>query len=237
MPAVAAIAVASVARKAPAPTRRSGPPKAAPTTPAGRFRADGPPHLASTTQLAATAPRQYAPAARSRRRGPTATAAPTTDATTRLDAARHRAPSSNGGTYNRSYAYSKPGYAPPRAPYYRSHSKPYYGKPYYGKHYAKPYYYHGYRGVYGYGHGYRHTRIVTVYPWRPYYYRPHFSIGVYYGAGGVYDYGYTPSYYYDPIPGRSTAACVSRKRRVTPRSSRTATTSASSTTSTAPSST
>jgi hypothetical protein len=56
--------------------------------------------------------------------------------------------------------------------------------------------------VYGYGGGYRHTRIVTVYPWRPYYYRPHFSIGVYYGAGGVYDYGYTPSYYYDPIPGR-----------------------------------
>ena len=56
--------------------------------------------------------------------------------------------------------------------------------------------------MYGYGGGYRHTRIVTVYPWRPYYYRPHFSIGVYYGAGGVYDYGYTPSYYYDPIPGR-----------------------------------
>ena len=39
-------------------------------------------------------------------------------------------------------------------------------------------------------------------PWRPYYYRPHFSIGVYYGAGGVYNYGYTPSYYYDPIPGQ-----------------------------------
>ena len=56
--------------------------------------------------------------------------------------------------------------------------------------------------MYGYGGGYRHTRIVTVYPWRPYYYRPHFSIGVYYGAGGVYDYGYTPSSYYDPIPGR-----------------------------------
>jgi len=104
----------------------------------------------------------------------------------------------NGRTYNRSYGYAKPGYAPPRAPYYRGYAKPYYAKPYY----ARPYYYHGYRGVYGYGHGYRHTRIVTVYPWRPYYYRPHFSIGVYYGAGGVYDYGYTPSYYYDPIPGR-----------------------------------
>ena len=115
-----------------------------------------------------------------------------------------RAYGSNGQAYNRSYAYSKPGYAPPRAPYYRSHGKPYYGKPYYGKpYYAKPYYYRGYRGVYGYGGGYRHTRIVTVYPWRPYYYRPHFSIGVYYGAGGVYDYGYTPSYYYDPIPGRT----------------------------------
>ena len=104
----------------------------------------------------------------------------------------------NGRTYNRSYGYAKPGYAPPRAPYYRGYAKPYYAKPYY----ARPYYYHGYRGVYGYGHGYRHTRIVTVYPWRPYYYRPHFSIGVYYGAGGVYDYGYTPSAYYDPIPGR-----------------------------------
>ena len=118
-----------------------------------------------------------------------------------------RAYSNNGRAYdNRSYAYSKPGYAPPRAPYYRGHAKPYYGTPYYGKPYyayAKPYYYHGYRGVYGYGGGYRHTRIVTVYPWRPYYYRPHFSIGVYYGAGGVYDYGYTPSYYYDPIPGRT----------------------------------
>jgi hypothetical protein len=109
----------------------------------------------------------------------------------------------NGRGYNKPYAYSKPGYyAPARAPYYR-HAKPYYGKPYYGKpYYGKPYYYRGYRGVYGYGGGYRHTRIVTVYPWRPYYYRPHFSIGVYYGAGGVYDYGYTPSYYYDPIPGR-----------------------------------
>jgi hypothetical protein len=119
---------------------------------------------------------------------------------------------SNGGGYNdgrayRSSGYSKPGYAPPRAPYYRSHGKPYYSKPHYSKpyygnsYYGKPYY-RGYRGVYGYGHGYRHTRIVTVYPWRPYYYRPHFSIGVYYGAGGVYNYGYTPSYYYDPIPGR-----------------------------------
>ena len=100
----------------------------------------------------------------------------------------------NGHGYNsRSYGYSNHGYAPARAPYYRGYAKPYY---------AKPYYYHGYRGVYGYGGGYRHTRIVTVYPWRPYYYRPHFSIGVYYGAGGVYNYGYTPSYYYDPTPGQ-----------------------------------
>jgi hypothetical protein len=109
----------------------------------------------------------------------------------------------NGQTYNRSYAYSKPGYAPPRAPYYRNYARPYYAKPYYAKpYYAAPYHYHGYRGVYGYGGGYRHTRIVTVVPWRPYYYRPHFSIGVYYGAGGVYDYGYTPSYYYNPVPGQ-----------------------------------
>ena len=105
----------------------------------------------------------------------------------------------NGRSYNRPYAYSNRGYAPPRAPYYRGYARPYYAKPYY----SRPYYYHGYRGVYGYGHGYSHSRIVTVVPWRPYYYRPHFSIGIYYGAGGVYDYGYTPSYYYDPIPGRT----------------------------------
>jgi hypothetical protein len=104
----------------------------------------------------------------------------------------------NGHAYNGSSSYSNHGYAPPRAPYYRSYARPYYAKPYY----ATPYHYHGYRGVYGYGGGYRHTRIVTVVPWRPYYYRPHFSIGVFYGAGGVYNYGYTPSYYYNPIPGR-----------------------------------
>jgi hypothetical protein len=104
----------------------------------------------------------------------------------------------NGRGYSQPYAYSNRGYAPPRAPYYRGYARPYYAKPYY----SRPYYYHGYRGVYGYGHGYSHSRIVTVVPWRPYYYRPHFSIGIYYGAGGVYDYGYTPSYYYDPIPGR-----------------------------------
>ena len=116
-----------------------------------------------------------------------------------------RAYSNNGRAYNnRSYGYSKPGYAPPRAPYYRGYAKPTTGSRTTGSPTTpKPYYYHGYRGVYGYGGGYRHTRIVTVYPWRPYYYRPHFSIGVYYGAGGVYDYGYTPSYYYDPIPGRT----------------------------------
>ena len=105
----------------------------------------------------------------------------------------------NGRSYSRPYAYSNRGYAPPRAPYYRGYARPYYAKPYY----SRPYYYHGYRGVYGYGHGYSHSRIVTVVPWRPYYYRPHFSIGVYYGAGGVYDYGYTPSYYYDPAPGQT----------------------------------
>ena len=104
----------------------------------------------------------------------------------------------NGHAYNGSSSYSNHGYAPPRAPYYRSYARPYYATPYYGT----PYHYHGYRGVYGYGGGYRHTRIVTVVPWRPYYYRPHFSIGVFYGAGGVYNYGYTPSYYYNPIPGR-----------------------------------
>ena len=104
----------------------------------------------------------------------------------------------NGHAYYGSSSYSNHGYAPARAPYYRSYARPYYATPYYGT----PYHYHGYRGVYGYGGGYRHTRIVTVVPWRPYYYRPHFSIGVFYGAGGVYNYGYTPSYYYNPIPGR-----------------------------------
>ena len=96
----------------------------------------------------------------------------------------------------------------------RNYSRPYYSKPYvYAKpyHYSKrvyvqPYYahrpYYGYRGYYGYGPGYRSTRVVTVVPWRPYYYRPRFSIGVYYGVGGAYAYGATPSYYYDPIPGR-----------------------------------
>ena len=62
--------------------------------------------------------------------------------------------------------------------------------------------YFGYRGIYGYGSGYRRNRITTVYAWRPYRYRPRFSIGVYYGAGGYYNYGHTPSYFYDPIPGR-----------------------------------
>jgi hypothetical protein len=90
----------------------------------------------------------------------------------------------------------------------RSYSRPYYTRPYsYNRRvYVQPYYahrpYYGYRGYYGYGPGYRSTRIVTVVPWRPYYYRPHFSIGVFYGAGGAYAYGATPSYYYDPIPGR-----------------------------------
>jgi hypothetical protein len=109
--------------------------------------------------------------------------------------------------YNNGRSYSSRGYAAPRRdPYYRNG---YYGYRGYNSYYrpytsySRRYVYGGYRGVYGYGGGYRHTRIVTVVPWRPYYYRPHFSIGVYYGAGGVYDYGYTPSSYYDPTPGRT----------------------------------
>jgi hypothetical protein len=88
--------------------------------------------------------------------------------------------------YTRPYSYNRGYVAPRRDPYYRS---------------VRPFY--GYRGVYGYGSNYRRTRIVTVVPWRPYHYRPRFSIGVYYGASGYYNYGHTPSYYYDPIPGRS----------------------------------
>ncbi len=214
VPPAAATAVASVARKAPAPTSRSAPPNAAPTPAASRSRAVSTRRRASTPTHRVRTPRPASTTLRASppHRGRTTTTAATTTAAHnngRYNGARQytapRAYSNNGRAYNnRSYAYSKPGYAPPRAPYYRGHAKPYYGKPYYGKpYYAKPYYYHGYRGVYGYGGGYRHTRIVTVYPWRPYHYRPHFSIGVYYGAGGVYDYGYTPSYYYDPIPGRT----------------------------------
>jgi len=44
--------------------------------------------------------------------------------------------------------------------------------------------------------------VVHVVPYRPYAYRPSFSVGVYYGSGGYYPYGYTPSYYYQPVPGR-----------------------------------
>src|SRR6185295_6751015 len=113
----------------------------------------------------------------------------------------------NQRDYNRPYAYSNRGYvAPRRDPYnrasgYRGYG--YYGSRSYG--YSSRSYrpYFGYRGVYGYGGRYRSSRIVTVIPWRPYYYRPHFSLGVYYGAGGYYNYGYTPSYFYDPLPGRS----------------------------------
>ncbi len=92
--------------------------------------------------------------------------------------------------------------APRRDPYYRSNA--YRGNVYrgYSRGYSRPHYFRGYRGVYGYGGGYLRSRIVTIAPWRPYRYRPRFSIGVYYGAGGVYDYGYTPSYFYDPIPGQ-----------------------------------
>jgi hypothetical protein len=110
-------------------------------------------------------------------------------------------------TYTRPYSNSNRGYAAPRRdPYYRNNVYRGYGNRGYGSRsysYSRRYVYGGYRGVYGYGGGYRRTRIVTVLPWRPYHYRPRFGIGVYYGAGGVYDYGYTPSYFYDPLPGRT----------------------------------
>ena len=205
--------MASVARKAPAPTSRSAPPNAAPPTAASRSRAVSPRRRASTPTRRVRTPRP---------------ASPTPRASTRAPRAYSNNGSYNNGSYNNGRSNAARQYTAPRAygnngrattPVVRLFEawlratagpvlsrpreavlrKPYYAKPYY----AKPYYYHGYRGVYGYGGGYRHTRIVTVYPWRPYYYRPHFSIGVYYGAGGVYDYGYTPSYYYDPIPGRT----------------------------------
>jgi hypothetical protein len=47
-----------------------------------------------------------------------------------------------------------------------------------------------------------HPTVVRVVPYRPYVYRPSYSVGVYYGSGGYYPYGYTPSYYYQPVPGR-----------------------------------
>jgi hypothetical protein len=47
-----------------------------------------------------------------------------------------------------------------------------------------------------------HPTVVHVVPYRPYVYRPSYSIGVYYGSGGYYPYGYTPSYYFQPVPGR-----------------------------------
>jgi hypothetical protein len=87
--------------------------------------------------------------------------------------------------------YSNRGYAVPRHPATRGYS-------------YRPYAYRSYRGSYGYGRRtvFIRPRIVTVVPWRPYHYRPRFSIGAFYGAGGVYAYGHTPSYYYDPVPGR-----------------------------------
>jgi hypothetical protein len=115
---------------------------------------------------------------------------------------RYDAPRAN--RYDRR-TYSSRGYvAPRRDPYYRSNSyRGYNSRSYRPYSYSRRYVYGGYRGVYGYGGSYRRSRIVTVLPWRPYHYRPRFSIGVYYGAGGVYDYGYTPSYFYDPLPGRT----------------------------------
>ena len=191
--------------KAPAPTSRSGPPKAAPTTPAGRSRADS-----RTARRASTATR---PARQ--RRAPGHGAAGLQQR--RLQRGGYQRRYNNGALQQRREPTAPRAYSNRRArlqrlvqlferlatrpagrraiaaatpsPTTRSPTT------------RRPYYYHGYRGVYGYGGSYRHTRIVTVCPWRPYYYRPHFSIGVYYGAGGVYDYGYTPSYYYDPIPG------------------------------------
>jgi hypothetical protein len=90
--------------------------------------------------------------------------------------------------YDNRRPYSNRGYAVPRHPGYG----------------YRPYTYRSYRGSYGYGRRtiFIRPRIITVAPWRPYHYRPRFSIGAYYGAGGVYAYGHTPSYYYDPIPGR-----------------------------------
>ncbi len=128
------------------------------------------------------------------------------DAPRAYDSRRYNAPrqytSPRAYDYNRR-AYSRPGYAPRRDPYYRSGSayRGYNSRGY--NSYSRRYVYGGYRGVYGYGNGYRRNRIVTIAPWRPYHYRPRFGIGVYYGAGGVYDYGYTPSYFYDPLPGHT----------------------------------
>jgi hypothetical protein len=108
-------------------------------------------------------------------------------------------------TAPRAYDYNRRGYvAPRRDPYYRGNGYRNYNPRYYAPryNYSRRYVYGGYRGIYGYGGGYLRSRIVTYSAWRPYHYRPRLSIGVYYGAGGVYDYGYTPSYYYDPIPGQ-----------------------------------
>ncbi|MEO5822514.1 MAG: hypothetical protein ABIT71_18550 [Vicinamibacteraceae bacterium] len=112
-------------------------------------------------------------------------------------AAPRRDPSYRGNSY-RSNSYRSNSYGGYNSRSYNSRS---YGSRNYS--YSRRYVYGGYRGVYGYGSGYRRSRIVTVVPWRPYHYRPRFSIGVYYGAGGSYDYGYTPSYFYDPLPGHA----------------------------------
>ena len=209
---MAAMAAVSAGPKVPAPTSRRARRNGAPTTAAGssRCRAGSPRRRASTT-TATTAPRGSTPRrasttttlrASTPRRGPTTTAATTTAAAATTRRASYTAPRA----YNNGRSYSSRGYAAPRRdPYYRSGYNGYRGynsyyRPYTS--YSRRYVYGGYRGVYGYGGGYRHTRIVTVVPWRPYHYRPHFSIGVYYGAGGVYDYGYTPSSYYDPLPGQ-----------------------------------
>lgn len=111
---------------------------------------------------------------------------------------RYQAPRNDARRYDaRRYddrrSYSNRGYAVPRRPYISGYGG-----------YGRPYAYRSYRGSYGYGRRtiFIRPRILTVAPWRPYHYRPRFSIGAYYGAGGVYAYGHTPSYYYDPIPGR-----------------------------------
>lgn len=161
-----------------------------------------------------TAPRQYdAPRRVESQRG--------YDTSRQYDSRRNTAPRSYNApraynydrrTYTRPYSDSNRGYAAPRRdPYYRNNvyrSNGYrgYDSRGYGSRgysYSRRYVYGGYRGIYGYGSGYRRNRIVTIAPWRPYHYRPRFGIGVYYGAGGVYDYGYTPSYFYDPLPGHT----------------------------------
>jgi PEGA domain len=91
--------------------------------------------------------------------------------------------SDNRGYDNRGYGngrYDNRGYA--------------YGARRYDSHNRYYYYYPAPRVIY--------PTVVRVVPYRPYVYRPSYSLGVFYGSGGYYPYGYTPSYYYQPVPGR-----------------------------------